>query len=78
MWNANMPRTFSVAMQRERIIKRWTTDEHDRLRSLWALPLSTRLIALRMRRSKDTVMKKAREMGLPMKTSMPGAVKTAG
>jgi hypothetical protein len=62
------PRLFTGAMQREPIIRPWGAEDDDRLRSFWALPLYPRSIAMRMRRSKETVMKKAREMGLRPKT----------
>ena len=50
-------------MPRRLITKHWTAQEYVRLRSLWALPLSSRAVALRMDRTRKTILKKARELG---------------
>jgi hypothetical protein len=57
-------------MPRRLITKHWTAQEYVRLRSLWALPLSSRTVALRMDRTRKTILKKARE-GLPPKSALP-------
>jgi hypothetical protein len=58
-------------MPRRLITKHWTAQEYVRLRSLWALPLSSRTVALRMDRTRKTILKKARELGLPPKGALP-------
>jgi hypothetical protein len=56
-------------MAREPIIRKWSAEDDAMLRRLWEKPLSIGSIARRMGRSHETIVAKARALGLPAKTS---------
>jgi hypothetical protein len=65
---AKSSEAFLPAMARQPITRKWTTDDHVKLRRLWNKPLSIASIARRMGRSRETIKEKAEALALPPKT----------
>ncbi len=58
---------FHSAMPRQLLNRKWSAEEDEKLRLLWTRPLTVNAIAVKMRRSRDTILLKARQLGLPPK-----------
>ncbi len=54
-------------MPRQLLTRKWSAEEDEKLRLLWARPLTVKAIGFKMRRSRDTILQKANHLGLATK-----------